>query len=171
MPAPHTLSEKERKVVVGFLNGLTRREAVLAAGYNPGSKTGPIFDKPQIQDEIRRRQHQMSTKAGVDADWIVSRLKSLADANPVDLYSLDEEGLPRIDLKKLTPDLRRALTGYSVKRDGYIEISVADKLKALDMLAKHLGMYQDQVNVQGELTLVERLQQGRERAYKSEDET
>ncbi len=111
----------------------------------------------------------MSTKAGVDADWIIERLKSLADACPVDLYELDAEGLPRIDLKKLTPDLRRALTGYSVKRDGYIEISVADKLKALDMLAKHLGMYQDQVNVQGELTLVERLQQGRERAYKQDE--
>ena len=56
-----------------------------------------------------------------------------------------------------------------MKRDGKIEINMADKLKALDMLAKHLGMYQDQVNVQGELTLVERLQQGRERAYKQDE--
>ena len=169
MPAPNTLSEKERKVVVGFLNGLTKHEAVLAAGWGKYAKTGAIFDRPAIQDEIRRRQHQMSTKAGVDADWIVSRLKSIADACSVDLYELDVEGIPRIDLNKLTPDLRRAVTGYSVKRDGKIEISMADKLKALDMLAKHLGMYQDQVNVQGELTLVERLQQGRERAYKQDE--
>ncbi len=169
MPAPHALQEKHRQAIVHFLNGLSKREACNAAGYGDHHKVSLVFDREDVRAEIARRQHQMSSKAGVDADWIVSRLKSLADACPVDLYELDEEGLPRIDLKKLTPDLRRALTGYSVKRDGYIEISVADKLKALDMLAKHLGMYQDAVNVQGELTLVERLQQGRERAYKPDE--
>lgn len=78
-------------------------------------------------------------------------------------------GVGRIDLSKCSGDLRRALTGYSVKRDGKITVDMADKLKALDMLAKHLGMYQDQVNVQGELTLVERLQAGRERASVKDD--
>ncbi len=170
MPSPNeTLSERQRKVVVGWLNGLSRREAVQAAGYAPSAKTGAVFDNPQVQKEIARRQHQMSSKAGVDADWIVERLKSIANANIVDLYELDEEGIPRIDLNKLTPDLRRALTGYSVKRDGKISVDAADKLKALDMLAKHLGMYQDQVTVQGELTLVERLQQGRHRASAKDD--
>lgn len=92
MPSPHTLSEKNRKVVVNFLNGMTEREAILAAGYKGWTKTKDIFERDEVRKEIERRQHQMSSKAGVDADWIIDRLKSIADANLSDLLTLDEEG-------------------------------------------------------------------------------
>ncbi len=111
----------------------------------------------------------MSSKAGVDADWIIAKLKAIAGADIADLYVLDAEGLPRIDMEKCQGDLRTALTSYSVRKDGKITVNMADKLKALDMLARHLGMYQDKITLEGELSLVQRLQAGRERANAARD--
>lgn len=169
MPKPHSLSENHRKFVTFFLNGKTKKEAAQLAGM--GRDAGyAAFNREDVQKEIERRQHQMSTKAGVDADWIVAKLKAIASADLADLIVLDEHGHGRIDVDKLRGDLRTSLTGYKVRADGTVSVSLTDKLKALDMLAKHLGMYQDKVTVEGELTLVERLQAGRQRSASLNDE-
>ena len=166
MPSPHNLSENHRKAIGFWLGGLSQTDALIKAGYEPGyaKNAYQVFGREDVKEEIKRRQHQMSTKAGVDADWIVERLKAIADAMVVDVMVLDDEGLPRVDLTKITPQLKRALQGYRVKKDGTIELKVADQLRALDMLARHLGMYQDKMTIEGELSLVERLTAGRNRA-------
>ncbi len=163
MAAPNTLSEVHRKMITAYLNGMSKA----ASGEEVGLARSSCYDAfalKSVKTEISRRQKQMSSKAGVDADWIVAKLKAIANADLADLLVLDEEGIGRIDLNKLRGDLRTALTSYSVRRDGKISVNMSDKLKALDMLARHLGMYQDKVILEGEMTLVERLQAGRDRA-------
>ena len=169
---PHSLTEKQRKLVVSYLNGSTKKQACIDAGYSDQA-TSRAFEAPAVRKEIERRQHIMSTKSGVTADWIIERLKLIAGADLADMIIIDEFGIGQIDLNKMTPQLRAALSGIETDRLGdavKVRLKLSDKLRALEMLARHLGMFNDKLELAGELSLEERLNAGRERALKKEKE-
>lgn len=170
MPSPNALTEKQRKLVVAYLNGATKRQACLDAGYSD-TASHKAFHAPEVRKEITRRQNIMSTKSGVSADWIIERLKLIAGADLADMIVIDEFGKGSVDLNRLTPSLRAALSGYESDSFGdvtKIKVKLSDKLKALEMLARHLGMFNDKLELAGELSLEERLNAGRQRALKEE---
>ena len=166
MPAPNHLTEKQRKLVVAYLNGASKKDAMAEAGYTD-HHSGNAFSSPEVIKEIKRRQHIMSTKSGVTADWIISRLKLIADANLADMLLIYEDGTGVPDLNKLTPALRAALSNIETEKFGDVvkmKLKLSDKLRALEMLARHLGMFNDKLELAGEISLEERLQAGRKRS-------
>jgi phage terminase small subunit len=172
MPKPHDLNEKQRKLVVAYLNGMSKKEAMLEAGYTD-SHSRSAFQLPQVKKEIERRQRIMSTKSGVTADWIIERLKLIAGADLADMLVIYEDGTGVPDLNKLTPQLRAALSNVETEKFGDVikmKLKLSDKLRALEMLARHLGMFNDKLEVAGELSLEERLQAGRNRTHGGEEE-
>ncbi len=166
MPAPNNLTEKQRKLVVAYLNGASKKQAMLDAGYSD-PKSHSAFNSPEVIKEIERRQHIMSAKAGVTGDWIIQRLMLIADAKLSDLIVEDGDGFSQIDMSRMTPALKTALSGFESDKFGdvtKIKIKTSDKLKALEMLARHLGMFNDKLELAGEISLEERLQAGRKRS-------
>ena len=173
MPSPHTLSERHRKLVVSYLNGKTKKQAMLDAGYGPARNSNEVFSHPDVKKEIERRQHIMSTKSGVTADWVIDRLKLIADANLTDMIVEDDFGGGQLDLSKMTPALRTALSGFETDKFGDVvkmKIKLSDKLRALEMLARHLGLFNDKLELAGEISLEERLQAGRQRMNEEEND-
>ncbi len=172
MPAPNHLTEKQRKLVVAYLNGKSKHDALLEAGYATHSSSFRIFNQPEVINEIKRRQHIMSAKAGVTGDWIIHRLMLIADAKLSDLIVEDGDGFSQIDMSRMTPALKTALSGFESDKFGdvtKIKIKTSDKLKALEMLARHLGMFNDKLELAGEISLEERLQAGRKRSSGSDE--
>ncbi len=172
MPAPNNLTEKQRKLIVSYLNGNTKKQAMLDAGYSPSISSHRVFEAPEVIGEIKRRQHIMSTKAGVTGDWIIHRLMLIADAKLSDLIVEDEDGFSQIDMSRMTPALKTALSGFESDKFGdvtKIKIKTSDKLRALEMLARHLGMFNDKLELAGEISLEERLQAGRKRSSGSDE--
>ena len=170
MPSPNLLTEKQRRVVVSYLNGATKTQACIDAGYSDRSSFR-VFTNPEVIKEIKRRQHSMSTKSGVTADWIIERLKLIAGADLADLLIINDDGTGYPDLNKLTPGLKAALSGFESDSFGdvtKIKVKLSDKLRALEMLARHLGMFNDKLELAGELSLEDRLQAGRDRALKKD---
>lgn len=171
------LSAKKIKCIDGYLSGKSKVQAMLDAGYSPStsqSKHSTIFGDPKVIAEIERRQKIASTRSGVSLEWIVDRLKSIADANLGDLIDIAPDGSIRMDYEKLTPDLRRALSGVNIdeytegrgpdkKQVKRIKINLADKLRALELLMRHLGLSKEKIIVGVEDDLVERLQRGKNR--------
>lgn len=54
-----------------------------------------------------------------------------------------------LDTRKLKGGARRLYAGVKVTRDGF-EIKLRDQDKALDNIARHLGMYRDKVQISGD---------------------
>ena len=52
--------------------------------------------------------------------------------------------------EELTEEQKRALAVIKKGRDGF-EVKPHDKVRALELLGKHLGMFQDKVEVSGEV--------------------
>lgn len=171
------LSERKRRVIDLYLSGRSKTEAMLGAGYAQGTaetRQSFIFTDPEVKKEIARRMNIAAARADITLDWIVDRLKSIADANLGDLIEIDEAGRPTVNYKNLSPDLKRALANFTVDeisegrgedaRKGLrIRVGTLDKIRALELLVKHLGLSKEKVVVSVEADLVERLQRGRSR--------
>lgn len=172
------LTVQERKVINGFLRGMTEKEALIEAGYSERTaieNPDRIFHRERVEKEINKRLRKMEERNAVTEDWIVSQLKRIAEAELGDIIVVDpESGNVAIDYTKLTPSLRAALSGMDISEytEGRglerrpvrnIKIRMHDKLKALDMLARILGMFKDKVEVVGDRDLIAAIQKGRER--------
>lgn len=181
----HTKWELMRlKAIDWFMRGYSKEDALLKAGYSEvvaKSDAGSVFNRPEVKAEIERRQQRAMEKSQVDANWIIARLKEIAEANLGDLLVIEDDGSARFDMNKMTPSLRAALGEFTV--DSYNEgrgenkkvvkkmrVKLADKLRALEMLGKHLGLFADRIKLEGDADLIERLYAGRKRVGAPQEE-
>ena len=135
-------------------------DSMIKAGYS--EKTAAcdqkgVFGKPEVQAEIRRRQNIMSTKAQINAEWVIEKLREIVDAPMIgSAYSKGKDGKTiYLDPEKVTDEHMKFVSEiieeqYTEGRGGdgkdVIKIKVkglsqADRLTALEKIAKHLGMY------------------------------
>jgi phage terminase small subunit len=93
-----------------------------------------------------------SRRTGITADRVVLELAELAFSNMFDFIEVHADGSVQIDLLRATRDRAAAIRVLVVKgcaegsgnEGGSVKltrIALCDKVKALDMLARHLGMY------------------------------
>ena len=67
------------------------------------------------------------------------------------------------DTRDMSPGARALFAGVKQTKDG-IEVKLHSKEKALEFVARHIGMLKEKVEVEGNLGLIERLTRGRKRA-------
>lgn len=147
--APAELSDREKLFCQEYMVDLCATQAAIRAGYSPKSaqKIGwKMLHKGRVAAEIARQMALRSVRTGVTADRVVRELARVAFVNPADVIDMDTATV-RPDS---TPDDLACVAGCKVKtttgENGTLEereIRLNDKIKALDMLCKHLGIYKD----------------------------
>jgi len=110
------------------------------------------MSKPYIKDAIEKALAERSKRTGINADRVILELAKIAFVNPTDVINIDEatikDNTNREDTAAISSiKVRRIPTenGDVVER----EIKVYDKIKALELLGKHLGMFTDKYKVEG----------------------
>lgn len=175
--ASPTCTVQELKAVNALMRGMTEKDALIEAGYGKWTAERDcrrIFKRPRVAAEIDKRKKRMAEKNEVTEDWIVGKLKQIADAELGDIIAVDPDGNVRIDYTKLSPGLRSALQAMDISEytEGRgaerspvrnIKIRLHDKLKALEMLSRILGLFKDKVEVTSDRDLIAALHKGRER--------
>lgn len=144
------MTQKQKRFIEEYLIDLNATQAAIRAGYSPDTaqQTGSEnLSKPVIRAQIDRAMAERSKRTGVNAERVIQELAKIAFVNATEV----------IDPKTATvkedalPEDTAAIQSVKVKtfgEDGLErEIKMADKLKALELLGKHLGMFQNNVNV------------------------
>lgn len=147
------LTEKQQRFVDEYLIDLNATQAAIRAGYSAKTaceQGARLLANVKIQGTIAEHMAERSKRTGVNQDRIVRELAKIAFVNLTDI--VDEEGrirsnatdedlscLESIKYKESSSD-----TGDSVER----EVKIASKLKALELLGKHVGMWNDKLNVE-----------------------
>lgn len=176
--AETVMDPRHLKAIFFYMRGMTKKDSLIKAGFSESTaKTDAqaIFDRPDVQAEIKRRQDMAGERAAINEDWIVERLRRIAEAELGDVITYDEDGAPQFDLSKMTPEMRYALTGVKVRKynkgrgpdaEPVVEMTpqLADKLRALEMLAKYLGMFTEKIEMTADDSLLDALRKGRKRA-------
>lgn len=67
------------------------------------------------------------------------------------------------DIKRLPEATRRVIVGWGWDRNGNFTVKLADKSKALDQLARHLGLYNDKVEISTTDKLADRMERAARR--------
>ena len=148
------MTKKQRRFCEEYLIDLNATQAAIRAGYSPDTAKAigcENLTKPDIRAHIDKAMAERSKRTGVNADRVIQELAKIAFVNATEV----------IDPKTATvkedalPEDTAAIQSVKVKtfgEDGLErEIKMADKLKALEMLGRHLGMFKDKLELSGGL--------------------
>ena len=148
------MTQKQKRFIEEYLIDLNATQAAIRAGYSPDTAKSigsENLTKPDIQARIARAMAERSRRTGVNADRVVMELAKIAFVNAKDVIDSDTATVRPDAL----PEDTAAIQSVKVKtfgEDGLErEIKMADKLKALELLGKHLGMFKDRVELSGSL--------------------
>lgn len=151
------MTEQQQLFIAEYLIDLNATQAAIRAGYSPktAAQTGyKLVHKSLISDAIARAIAARSRRTGITQDRVLQELARVAFLNPTDVLNLNtaevKEDADENDLKVIAGVKVKYVPHKDYDEDGEPvfeqaierEVKLCDKLKALDMLCKHLGMYE-----------------------------
>lgn len=106
-----------------------------------------MLRKAEIQEAIQSAMKARSQRTEVTQDRVIQELAAMAFYDPADLASTPVN-CPA-DIAKLPEAVRRAIVGWSWDKHGNFVLKLSPKTPSIDLLARHLGMLKDKVEVTG----------------------
>lgn len=153
------LTDKQQRFVDEYLIDLNATQAAIRAGYSvktANEQGSQLLAKLSIQQAIAEKMAERSRRTGVNQDRVVLELAKIAFVKLTDI--IDEKGKIK---DTATEDDLACLEGYKYKYSdtdsGYSverEVKLSSKMKALELLGKHLGMWNDKVDLNVALPIV-----------------
>lgn len=143
------MRKKEKVFCEEYLVDLNATQAAIRAGYSPksaGSIGSELLKKPEIRACVEKAMAERSKRTGINADRVLRELGRIAFVNAADVINMGDATLK----EDASEDDTAAIASVKVKiipgEDGdgvEREIRLADKLKALELCGKHLGMFRE----------------------------
>lgn len=158
------LTAKQIRFIDEYLVDSNATQAAIRAGYS--EKTAyqigaENLRKPQIKAEIERRQKDLQRRTEVSQERVVKELARVAFANATDYAHVETRTVEKSDgaeasfqmvvlrdTAELSADQCAAIAGIKQGANG-IEVKLCDKMKALELLGRHIGIFQDKISSVG----------------------
>lgn len=171
------LTKKQAAFVKEYLIDLNATQAAIRAGYS--KKTAGItghenLNKPKIAAKIEKAMSKRAKRTEITQDEVLKELARIGFANISDFVKvveshedkkepiLDKNGkeigtqiITRVSqtvkiepTENLDEDRQAAIASIKEGRNG-IEVRLNDKIRALELMGRHLGMFQDNINLTG----------------------
>lgn len=140
------LTAKEAVFVEEYLTDLNAGGAAERAGYSSRQKYTigyELLRKPEIQAAIQSAMKERSHRTGITNDRVLRELAILGFSDLAEFVDWGPDGVILKDSKTIDPELRRAIVSVTQTQHG-VAIKLADKNAALEKLARHLGLYDEQ---------------------------
>lgn len=154
------LTEKQQRFVDEYLIDLNATQAAIRAGYSvktANEQGARLLANVSIQQKVAEQMAERSKRTGVNQDRVVLELAKIAFVNAADVIDPEsatiKEGATSDDTAAIQSVKVKVLPGK--KGEGVErEIRLNDKLKALELLGKHLGMWNDKLDVNVNIPIV-----------------
>ena len=151
--AKRQLSEQRQRFVEEYLIDLNGTQAAIRAGYSVKTaqeQSSRLLSNVMVQEAISKAMAARSKRTGINQDRIVLELARIAFVNIDDVVDTETGKI----LPNASRDDLACIEGIKYKESdnqfgGSVEreVKVASKLKALELLGKHLGMWNDKLDV------------------------
>lgn len=154
------LTKKNEVFCDEYLIDLNATQAAIRAGYSvesAGSIGSELLKKPEIRARIDRAMAERSKRTGINADRVLMELGKIAFVNAVDVINMDDATIKADAVRDDTAAIASVKVKTIPGEDGdgvEREIRLADKLKALELCGKHLGMFKDNPEGTAPVTVV-----------------
>jgi len=153
------LTKRQQRFVEEYLIDLNATQAAIRAEYSikNADKIGPgLIGKSRVKEAIEKALAARSRRTGITQDRVLNELAKVAFLNATDVINMDEAAV-RCDANR---DDTAAIASIKVKtiptEAGNIverEIKTYDKIKALELIGKHIGLFSDSLRLSGEVSV------------------
>ena len=144
------LTPKQASFCEEYLIDLNASQAAIRAGYstkNTSSIAAQLMSKTKVRNAIAREMAARSRRTGITQDRVLRELARVAFVNPSDVIDFDtgtvKEDAGADDLAAVSSCKVKTMSMGEDSAMVEREIKLNDKIKALDLLGKHLGLYPD----------------------------
>lgn len=172
------LNDRQMRFCDEYLIDLNATQAAIRAGYSEkyaNTNAPKLLQNTAVKEYIQKRKADREQRTEITQDMVLRELAIIAFSNAADYAAVIEkemmvegangEVIPARDrdgnpvtyrtvepvlTEQLTVDQRKALAVIKKGRDGF-EVKPYDKVRALELLGKHLGMFTENVNVSGQV--------------------
>jgi phage terminase small subunit len=154
LEAAKMLTPKQEAFKNEYLIDLNATQAAIRAGYSPktaAEQGARLLTNVKVRAHIDAALAERSRRTGVTADRVVRELARIAFIQAPDAINFDDTTLSN----DASEDDRAAIASVRTKKiptqEGDVEereIKLYDKIKALELLGKHLGMFTDKKEVE-----------------------
>ena len=154
------LTAKQQRFVEEYLIDLNATQAAIRAGYKKTEYTdtnaNKLLENTRIREAIDKAMAERSKRTGINQNRVIQELARIAFVNPQNVIDA-EDGSVREDA---TEDDLACIQAVKVKTmsgdkgcSEEREVRLNDKMKALELLGKHLGMFTDKVELDADMEL------------------
>ena len=147
------LTAKQQRFVDEYLIDLNATQAAIRSGYSvktANEQGARLLANVSVQEAIAKEMAERSKRTGINQDRVVLELAKMAFVNIDDVVDIKtgavKENASKDDLaciQSIKYKKSEGINGTSVER----EVKIADKKSTLELLGKHLGMWNDKFNL------------------------
>lgn len=170
------LTDRQKRFVGEYLIDLNATQAAIRAGYsrrNADKIGSELLGKTSVSRAVSRAMEARAQRTEIKQDRVIRELAAVAFSNASDYVRIVErqavhttdsgrqiplfdsrgkpvmiQGVELVLTDSLTPEQKGAVSGIRQGKYG-VEVTLCDKLRALELLGRHLGMFRDRVEVSG----------------------
>lgn len=172
------ITEKQKRFVDEYLIDLNATRAYKAAYPSvkkdevAASAAVRLLRNVKVQAYMKERQKKIQERTEITQDRVILELARIAFSNGSDFAKvvtkprkrmvwndqtqeyeekeIEEQFVELVDTDTLPVDKRAAIAAIKEGKYG-IEVASCDKVKALELIGKHLGMFKDKVEISGQV--------------------
>lgn len=153
------LTEKQKRFCEEYLIDLNGAQAAIRAGYS--KKTAAriaieLLNKTHVAIYLSKLREKQSERTEITADKVLAELAAIAFTDHTELARVIHKQITDIetgttaecavvdwaDTDKLSAMAKKSISSIKRGRNG-VEVSSYDKIRALELIGKHIGMFND----------------------------
>lgn len=145
------LTAKQRRFCDEYLIDLNATQAAIRAGYSPDTANvigSENLAKPYIQQRIQKQMDERAARTNITQDKVIEELAKIAFSDICNYLKVENNQVKIFDTDSIQKEVLAAIA--EIRQGNYgLTIKLYDKLKALELLGRHLGMFKDKLEITG----------------------
>lgn len=157
------LTPKQQRFVDEYIVDLNASAAAKRAGYaQPHSQGSRLLENVEVQAAVTAAAAERAARTRIEADRVLLELARIGTCDLGEAFDKDGKLLP---IREMPEGIRRSLSGFEVEAlfEGVgqdrlqvgitTKVKLLDKVKALELLGKHLKLFTDKLELGGKVSL------------------
>lgn len=158
-PNLYGLTLKQSLFVSEYMKDKNALQAAIRAGYSEASagwRGCTLLKDPKVQAAIAERTEAAENRSQVTVDRVLLELSRIAFADTTKVAYIEGGRLRVADTKDLDADTRLAISeiSQSIGNTVTTKVKLHDKIRALELIGRHLAMFKDKLDVDAGETIV-----------------
>jgi phage terminase small subunit len=140
------LTEKQAEFVRQYLIDLNATAAAIRAGYSPrtaNEQASRLLANVSIGDAVAKAMAARSARTGIKAERVLRGLAAAAFGDPRKVVQWGPGYVTLVDSEGLSEEDAQTVQEVSVVKGKGLKVKFSDRLRACDLLLRHLGVAGD----------------------------